>query len=291
MNKGSKKGFLQKFKHKYRFVILQEDSLEEKASFKLSPLNVAIIISLLTVLLSTLVFILIAYTPLKVYVPGYTDFNMRKDIIDLSIRADSLEKALTMKDKYLENIKKILIGDVEQFGQSANKKPDTFYMDQDVDLFKISKDDSVFRKQLEEEDQFNLLYQEESSDKNNLKNIVFFPPVDGIVTEKFNRDNGHFGIDFAAAPDVGVKATLDGMVVEANWNINTGYVIIIQHNNNLLSIYKHNSVLLQNIGKFVRAGEVIAIIGETGELSNGPHLHFELWYEGNPLNPEEYISF
>jgi murein DD-endopeptidase MepM/ murein hydrolase activator NlpD len=291
MSKGGRKKFLHKFKHKYRFVILREDSLEEKASFKLSRLNVLMIVSMLAILLSALVFFLIAYTPLKIYVPGYTDYSMRKDIIEVSVKADSLEHELELKEKYLQNIRNILQGDVQQYAKTSDKKLDSVPITSDADLFKISKDDSLFRKQVEDEDQFNLLYQETTSEDNILKNTAFFPPVNGVITEKFDRDKGHFGVDFAAPQDVGIKATLDGMVVEASWNISTGYVIIIQHKNNLISIYKHNSVLLKKIGKFVRAGEVIAIIGETGEFSHGPHLHFELWYEGNPLNPEEYVAF
>jgi murein DD-endopeptidase MepM/ murein hydrolase activator NlpD len=291
MNKPVRKKLFHKIRHKYRLVILREDSLEEKASFKLSRMNVLMMVSGLTILLSSFVFLLIAYTPLKIYVPGYADYDMRKDIINLSLQTDSLQKQIELRDKYLENFKKILNGDVGEYSKSPENIKDTIDNSSPPDLFKISKQDSALRQEYENTDQYNLLYQEESKNEDPLRNIVFFPPVAGVITEKFDRNKGHFAVDFATSPNVGVKATLDGTVIEASWNINTGYVIILQHKDNLISIYKHNSALLQKVGKFVRAGEVIAIVGDTGELSTGPHLHFELWLDGQPLNPEEYIAF
>lgn len=291
MNKAGRKKFFHKIRHKYRLVILREDSLEEKASFRLSRMNVLMMVSGLTVLLSSFVFLLIAYTPLKIYVPGYADYDMRKDIINLSLQTDSLQKQIDLRDKYLENFKKVLTGDIGEYSKSPGNIRDTVDLSKSPDLFKISKEDSTLRHEFENTDQYNLLYQEENKNEDPLRNIAFFPPVAGIITEKFDRNKGHFAIDFATSPNVGVKATLDGTVIEASWNINTGYVIILQHKDNLISIYKHNSALLQKVGKFVRAGEVIAIVGDTGELSNGPHLHFELWSDGQPLNPEEYIAF
>lgn len=291
MNKAGRKKLFHKIRHKYRLVILREDSLEEKASFKLSRMNVLMMVSGLTILLSSFVFLLIAYTPLKIYVPGYADYDLRKDFINLSLQTDSLQKQIDLRDKYLENFKKVLIGDVGEYSKSPGSDRDTIALSKNTDLFKISKEDSALRNEFENTDQYNLLYQEENKSDDPLRNIAFFPPVAGVITEKFDRNKGHFAIDFATSPNVGVKATLDGTVIEASWNINTGYVIILQHKDNLISIYKHNSALLQKVGKFVRAGEVIAIVGDTGELSNGPHLHFELWLDGQPLNPEEYIAF
>ena len=291
MNKAGRKKIFHKIRHKYRLVILREDSLEEKASFKLSRMNVLMMVSGLTVLLSSFVFLLIAYTPLKIYVPGYADYDMRKDIINLSLQTDSLQKQIDLRDKYLENFKKVLSGDVGEYSKSAENVKDTASISKASNLFKINKEDSALRKEFENTDQYNLLYQEENKNEDPLRNIAFFPPVTGVITEKFDRNKGHFAIDFATSPNVGVKATLDGTVIEASWNISTGYEIILQHKDNLISIYKHNSALLQKVGKFVRAGEVIAIVGDTGELSSGPHLHFELWLDGQPLNPEEYIAF
>jgi murein DD-endopeptidase MepM/ murein hydrolase activator NlpD len=291
MSKAGRKKFFHKIRHKYRLVILREDSLEEKASFRLSRMNVLMMVSGLTVLLSSFVFLLIAYTPLKIYVPGYADYDMRKDIIKLSLQTDSLQKQIDLRDKYVENFKKIIIGDVGEYAKGPDNIIDSIDPTNSPDLFKVSKEDSALRQEFENADQYNLLYQEEIKNEDPLKNIAFFPPVAGLITERFDRNKGHFAIDFATSPHVGVKATLDGTVIEASWNINTGYVIILQHKDNLISIYKHNSALLQKVGKFVRAGEVIAIVGDTGEMSSGPHLHFELWLDGQPLNPEEYIAF
>lgn len=290
MNKPKKK-FFHKIRHKYRLVILTEGSLEEKASFKLSRINVIMLISSFIVIWSLLIFWLIAHTPLKLYVPGYADYNTRKYLTELALKTDSLEEQVQMREKYIGNIKKIFSGDIADYSKADNIRPDTAKLSNKEISVKPSKEEEALRMEIEEQDINDVLYQDVTGDKMGLQNTVFFPPIRGVITEKFNSSIGHYGVDIAASNNTGVKAVLEGMVILANWNISTGNVIIIQHSNNLLSVYKHNAVLYKEIGNFVKAGEVIALSGGTGELSAGSHLHFELWYDGNPLNPQEFIAF
>lgn len=290
MNKPRKKIF-HKIRHKYRLVILKEGSLEEKVSVKLSRLNVIMLLSSFIVIWSLLIFLLVIYTPLKLYIPGYADYNTRKYITELALKADSLENQLAIRENYVNNIKKILNGQVADYSKSDNIRLDSVSAAKTIVTDKISEEEQELRQEIEEQDENAVLYQDVPGGSKALKNTVFFPPLRGVITEKFNSGTGHFGVDIAASTSTGVKTVLDGTVILANWNISTGNVIIIQHANNLISVYKHNSVLLKKIGNFVRAGEVIALSGNSGELTSGAHLHFELWNDGKPVNPEEYIAF
>jgi murein DD-endopeptidase MepM/ murein hydrolase activator NlpD len=158
--------------------------------------------------------------------------------------------------------------------------------------FKRSKHDSILRRQIDMEEQKNLSKITDPTNRGfSLKNLHFFMPVKGIVTNKFDLTGGHPAIDIVSEPNEPVLATLEGTVTVATWSLTTGYIIQVQHSHNLISMYKHNSSLLKKEGDHVSAGEPIAIIGNTGELSTGPHLHFELWYNGSPINPEDYIAF
>lgn len=292
MKKAKNKKILQKYKQKYRFVVLNEDTLQEKSSFRLTRLNVLFLISLIVVVLMGVFYLAIAYTPLKEYIPGYADFNTRELVTEHILKTDSVERVIDKELRYNENIINILKGDVAQYGkESYQKSVDTEIKQKPPTQIVKSKEDSILRKEVEEVEPYNLFYQESKAIETKLKALNFFPPAKGVITAKFDPSIGHYAVDIATTPGAGIKSTLDGKVIFANWNVNTGYVIIIQHQNNLISVYKHNSVLLKKVGNFVRAGEVIAIVGNTGELSSGPHIHIELWYDGKPLNPEEYIIF
>lgn len=282
--------FFEKFRHKYRFVVLREDSLEERSSFSLSRFNVTMIVSSFTLILLIFVVLLISFTRLREYIPGYGDFKTKEIVTDQIMRADSLEAKLKSTELYLENIKRILSGDMADISKDAYKKVDTSIQNIPEKQAPPAFEDSSFISDMEQEDLSNVVYEEGAINDNALKNIVFYPPLEGVVTQEFDYKN-HPAIDIAAAEHVGIKSVLDGTVVYSDWNVNTGYSIIIQHANNLLSVYSHNSVLLKKSGNFVHAGDVIAIIGETGELSNGAHLHFELWYNGKAVNPDNYIVF
>ncbi|MBC8342967.1 MAG: M23 family metallopeptidase, partial [Bacteroidetes bacterium] len=185
----------------------------------------------------------------------------------------------------------ILSGNVEEYSKEHYRFKDSLDVKEGTKPLAKSKEDSILRAEFEKDESFNVFFDEDEQVDQNIKNILFFPPVRGIITEKFSLINGHQAVDIASSPSAGIKAVLEGTVIYSDWNVNTGYTVVMQHKKNLISVYKHNSVLLKKIGNFVQAGETIAIIGESGELSQGPHLHFELWYDGNPVDPEKYIAF
>lgn len=284
-----KRKLFQRLKNKYRLVIMNEQTFEEKASFNLRPLNVFVAVGVTILLLITLTTFIIAFTPLREYIPGYADVNMQRSIITLASKADSMEKALNARDLYIQNISNIVNGNFST-GTEENKKTPAAKFDT-IHSLKKSYQDSMLRKEIESQDRYTLGVKENTAFSNNMSGFLFFPPVKGTVTSRFDPVTKHYGIDIASNANEAVKATLDGTVLVANFTSETGYVIGIQHSNNLLSLYKHNSSLLKKPGDFVKAGEVIAIIGNSGELSNGPHLHFELWYNGAALDPQKYISF
>jgi murein DD-endopeptidase MepM/ murein hydrolase activator NlpD len=282
-----KPGFFRKLKHKYRLVVLNEDSFEEVGFVRLSRLNILAIIGSVTLLLIAVVYVTIAYTPVREFIPGYPDALMSHNIRQNAMKLDSLKRELAMRDQYFININRIVNGErPEDFLNDTNttSSPDEI-------IFSRSVNDSILRQQVEAEEQFRLSISDQSSDGKNLHDIHFFAPVEGIVTNPFNPSENHYGIDLVAGPNEVVKATLDGTVTMATWTLETGYVIQIQHENNMISVYKHNAELLKTVGLKVDAGDVIAIVGNSGELTTGPHLHFELWHNGVPLNPTDYIVF
>ncbi len=282
-----KRGFLRKLLYKYRLVILREDSFEEVGFIKLSRFNILAIVGVFTVLFISLVYITIAYTSVRELIPGYPDAIMSQNIRQNAMKLDSLQRELAIRDQYFMNINRIVNGD----------RPEDFLNDTTTGIgtneivFFRSENDSILRQQVEAEEQFRLSLTEQPSNSKELYDIHFFTPVQGIVTNAFNPLENHFGIDLVAGPDEVVKATLDGTVTMATWTLETGYVIQLQHDNNMMSVYKHNAELFKTVGSKVKAGDVIAAIGNSGELTTGPHLHFELWHNGVPLNPADYIVF
>lgn len=281
-----------KIRKKYRVVVYSNDTYEEKAHFKLTLLNFFNILVASSVLLIVLVTYLIAFTPLREYIPGYTDVSLNRRVYEMERRADSLELVFKQKDLYINNLKRIINGedfDTDSVNSLLTKSSNTNF---DDIVIKNSKQDSLFRLGYEEETRNNLFGNRIMSDvSQEFKLVSFFAPINGIVTQHFNREAKHFGTDLVASNNSVIKATADGTVIYSDWTVDNGYCIGIQHNGNLFSIYKHNAVLLKEEGDFVNAGDAIAIYGNSGSLSTGPHLHFELWYNGTPLNPEDYISF
>lgn len=267
---------------------MNDETLEEKASFVLSPMTVFIFTGSVILFLIVLVTYIIAFTPLREYIPGYTDVNLRRNMVKIALKADSLEEAMQAKDLYIQNFNNIMNDRVQGDSASTPKPGKEDYSSVQVSP---SETESELRKDVETKDKYSLAFQEDKSGRASIANFFFFVPLNGTVSNSFNASSAHYGIDIVGPKNEAIKATLDGSVVFAGWTTETGYVIQIQHSNDLISIYKHNSVLLKKIGDKVKAGEVIAIIGESGELSTGPHLHFELWNNGRPIDPQEYISF
>jgi len=291
--KNKKKKWIQKLRNKYRLVIMNDETYEERLSFRLSRLNVFVFTGAVAILLIVLTIYLIAFTPLREYIPGYTDVSLQKNIYDLQLRADSLEQKCRVNDLYIHNINNIIMGKeiVEALPEQGEAT-----LNYDSITLERSFEDSLLRAEMESQDQYNIAYYNDNDElykgkASSIANFNFFSPIKGIITNNYNPAEKHYGIDVVAKRNDAIKATLDGTVIIADWTLETGYIIGIQHQGNLISIYKHNSSLLKQEGNFVKAGEPIAIIGETGELSTGPHLHFELWYNGKPINPRDYITF
>lgn len=285
-----KQKFIDKIRNKYRLVVMNDETFEEKLSFRLSRLNVFVVVGTMSILLIIITTYIIAFTPLREYIPGYADFDTRKILRQLIYKADSLQTNLNQKDLYIQNLKDIMEGKdpSEKVDEKIDKDKNKKY--NDIKLQK-SKEDSVLRAEFENEYKFNLVSSEGAKQAGSINNFFFFVPVKGIITNHFNATKKHYGIDIVAKRNEIIKSTLDGTVIFSSWTSETGYVIAIQHANNLISIYKHNSVLLKKTGDYVKAGEAISIIGETGELSTGLHLHFEIWFNGRPVNPAEYMVF
>ena len=271
---------------------MNDDTFEEKISLKLSPLGLFILVGSIVIVLIVGVISLIAFTPLREYIPGYADVNVNRQVRTLVLRADSLEKEVEIKTNYINNINDIISGREIEGKVSNIRKADTTKRYNNI-VVKPSREDSVLRNQIELRERYSLSLNagDDKSYKNDINNFFFFSPLKGVVTNSFNIKEEHYGIDITAQENEAIKATLDGTVIMSAWTSETGYVIQVQHENNLISVYKHNSALLKKAGQFVKAGEVIAIIGSSGELTSGPHLHFELWYNGNPVDPQEYMVF
>jgi murein DD-endopeptidase MepM/ murein hydrolase activator NlpD len=279
----------QKLKDKYRLVLMNDETLEERLSFRLSRLNVFVVVGTITILLIIGTTFIIAFTPLREYIPGYSDVYSKKRVVELLVRVDSLESALKQNFQYLKNINDVMDGKVNA-GENLVKPSETSVNYDTITILK-SKEDSLLRNEVEGENQYNIGINNEEKNQNSIKNFYFYTPMKGKITDNFSIKDHHYGIDIVAAPNEMIKSTLDGMVILSTWTLETGYIIAIQHQNNLISVYKHNSVLLKKEGMYVKAGEVIAYVGNSGELTTGPHLHFELWYNGSPVDPKEYISF
>ena len=275
-----------RLKYKYKLSVINETSYEEVFNFRLSQLHVLTALSVLAVILVVLTILLIAFTDLREFIPGYPDGNMRQMIAQNALRVDSLENELLKRDRFFKSIRLVLNG-----GDSPSlerSREDTARYRNDTIRFQISEQENEFRAAIEERERFNLSL---GMKEQNHDYYHFFPPVEGIVTQSFDEKKRHYGTDIVAKANAKVAAVLDGVVIFTDWTVKTGYVIQVQHTNDLISVYKHNSILLKKQGDYVRAGEVLGVVGNTGEESSGPHLHFELWRAGNPLNPENFIKF
>ncbi len=285
VNKNKKKSKLhQKLVHDYRLVIMNHDTFEEKLSFKLNRLNVFVVGGLFAIALIVLTYILIAFTPLREYIPGYSSSKLKKEAIQLVYKTDSLEQKLKLNDNYIKSIQAMLNGNVTQNNIKIQEIP-LKVKNENLNL-NASHKDSIFRHDVEQKDRYSVFQQATKKSE-----IVFFAPVKGSITSGFNSKDKHFAIDIAVAKNTPVKAVADGTVIFSGFTADTGYVLILEHIQGFLSVYKHNETLFKEQGDLVKSGEVIANSGSTGNLTTGPHLHFELWSDGYPVNPLDYIDF
>lgn len=280
------KRIVRKLLHKYRLVILNEDTFEEKVSFKLNRLNVFVFTTLTALFLVGITTVIIAFTPLREYIPGYSSTQLKQQAADLAYRTDSIQRILYLNEQYLASVKQVLTGNIqlEQVNRDSIVNAARLEME-NIDLAP-SRKDSLLRERVAQEEKYNIF---ESSA--NMITSVLFPPVTGNISEGYDVKNRHYAVDIVVAENTPVKATAAGTVIFAEWTAQTGFVIIIEHQNNLISVYKHNSKLIKQQGDLVKSGEVIATAGSTGDLSTGPHLHFELWSNGYPVNPTNFIDF
>ena len=280
--------FFINLKHKYRLILMNDSSLEEQISFRFSALDVITVLTIGCVLLFVFFLLLVGYTPLNEFVPGKASSSLHKELIAITLKTDSLEKKLLVNELYLKNITAIVNG--EDLINISTENTLALSASETELSFKKSKEDSLLRLAVEAEDKISIS-PTDKKDNLDMESMLFFSPIKGVVTNGFDRKKNHFGTDIVAKQDEPIKCVFDGVVVISHWTSETGNVIGVQHANGMFSLYKHNSILFKRAGEYVKSGEVIAIIGNSGELSSGPHLHFELWHKGTPVNPENYISF
>ncbi|ARN78522.1 peptidase M23 [Nonlabens spongiae] len=272
--------------HRYRMVVLNDDTFEERISLKLSKLNVVIVITFIAAVLIALTALLIAYTPLREYIPGYSSADLRRQAQELYEEADSLKMELQANDAQYERIKMVLNGNItsEEY-RKIDSVARVETQEENPDLTPIAAD-SLLRKEVEAADRFNVIAGATAK-----TNFVFFPPVKGQVTQVYDESIKHFAVDVVTPPKTPIKAAADGTVIFSGWTADTGYTILIEHSYGLITVYKHAASLSKEQNDQVLSGEVIGIVGNTGDLTTGPHLHFELWSDGYPLDPLNFISF
>jgi murein DD-endopeptidase MepM/ murein hydrolase activator NlpD len=275
----------QKLTEKYRLVVLNENTFEERFSLKLSRLNVFVLGGIFSIVLIFLTTIFIAFTPIKEYIPGYSSSKLKSETLKLAFEADSLQLKLAVLENYTNALKPVFTGDIEAENIDSIQTEIT-QRTIDESLLYATKEDSIFREKIESENRFAI----QQNANSNVK-IVFFAPLSGTLSQNFDANSKHFAVDIVAKTGTPIKAIADGTVLFSGWNSETGYVIILKHANDYISVYKHNGNLLKQQGDFVKSGEVIASVGSTGELTTGPHLHFELWSGGYAVNPTNFIDF
>ena len=283
--KNKRKAFWKNFKFKYKLTITNENTLEEIVGIHVSKLNgVSVLLSAVTVIF-LIASLIIVFTPLRNYLPGYMNTEVREQVVMNALRADSLQGMLERQRMYIINIQDIISGNIKADSVSTM---DSLTTARTEELMERTQAEDEFRKQYEETERYNLTTIDNAP---TVTGLIFFRPTRGMLSSTFDANQKHFGIDIAASPNESVLATLDGTVILATYTADTGYVIQVQHSQNLVSVYKHCGSLLKRVGDTVKAGEAIALVGNTGEKTTGPHLHFEIWNRGRALDPSKYIVF
>jgi len=277
---------------KFLIVIRKEEDFSVITSFTITKIRVGLLFTLLFLTCFVLSLFLSKTLLARWFDPMYVETENMVRIYTLSETIDSLIVEVEAKDQYVRNIQMVLSGETEPVAEEVRPEENQGEQQPDrsgIDLYKSSEATRDIIREFEslplEEGGFGRL------DNSTFTDNYFFPPVKGVVTNGFSPSENHFGIDVVAGEDEPVKAIADGTVILATWTLETGYVVGIQHSNELISIYKHNSVILKTVGDPIRGGEIVSIIGNTGEQTTGQHLHLELWYRGNPLDPREFITF
>lgn len=284
--KKKKSSFWKRWLASYRFVIFHDETFEERFSYKLNRLNVFLAISISVILLISATFLVISQTQLKEYIPGYDSSELRRQAIRNNDRLDSLQRTLQQNQRYIASVNKVLRGDLDLQELETQRQFDSLQIDTALVDFPTSKADSLLRADVAQDEKYNLL---ESATQT--VPFVLFPPVTGTVSQRYDASVEHYAVDIVVPRNSPVKAAAQGNVIFAGWTTETGYVVIIDHPYNMITVYKHNASLNVRQGDTVEPGQVIAIAGNSGTMTTGPHLHFELWSDGYALNPEEFIEF
>ena len=285
-NEKQNKTFLKRIFNDYRVVVSSEDTFEEKLSFKANKINAFIIMLLYSIILIAFTISIVFFTQLREMVPGYSSSDLLNRAIYLTKKTDSLEQQIALNNKFYKSIEDVLSGNVDEFISRDELSIDSNLINPDIFTISPNLQDSILRQYVENEDKFNL-----TNNELVIENKMFFSPIKGEITQSFNFNENHFAIDIAADIGTPVKSVLDGKIIFSEWSLETGYVVVIDHGENIISVYKHNSKTLKEQNDFVQAGEVIAYSGNQGNLSSGPHLHFELWKNGTPIDPEPLLNF
>ncbi|MCP4521515.1 MAG: M23 family metallopeptidase [Cytophagales bacterium] len=289
MSKKEKNSLYQWLTTPYELILREESDFSEKKNYKVTYGYMILFGGIIATTIFAISLVFAKTILAQWFDPAYAENNLRTEVTKLFYKVDSLEIEAQRKDNYIQAIQIVLNG-----GETIEEDSSQTTTKTEVDpqkLENIAPIDSQIRREVEEEyEHHNSVHLKQ--DESALSNMLLFPPVNAFdISQSFNAQEGHYGIDVIAKENSPIQSISEGTVVMADWTHDMGYIIAIQHENNIISIYKHNSVLLKKVGNFVTAGDVIAIIGDSGELSTGPHLHFELWYKGNPVNPEHFISF
>lgn len=267
--------------------MVNDETFEEVFSQRLSRLNAFVFLVIFVGLVSTLSFFVIAATPLRYLIPGIESAALQREVETLLVKTDSLQRVIETDSKYLDGIRRVLSGEVVYEAPEIDST--SVFMDAPSTDQLLETRKSIAMLELE-----NQVKKEEAFSpvvEASVSNPLYFAPLSGVVSGAYDPTVGHLAIDIAAAEGTGVKAITDGTVLHAEWSANTGYNLVVVHQGETVSVYKHNGVLFKKQGETVTAGEIIASVGNTGELSSGSHLHFELWKQGKPVNPQQYIKF
>jgi len=280
-----KRPWIQKLLNRYRLVVINEKTFEERFYFRLSRLSIIIIVFLFISLITTAAILSIAYSPLKEFIPGYTSTRLRKNAIENSFALDSISRLFQKQDRYIKSIKSALKGEAE-WDSISKINDNSTPTNESINLPETEVVDSILRAEVLQEDKYNVV----ENPNGNVK-FLLYPPAKGPISQGYNPELKHFAIDVVLEKNTPIKSVAEGTVIFSEWSAETGYVIIVEHNHDLLTVYKHNSSLNKEQGDIVSSGEVIASAGNTGELSTGWHLHFELWANGYPMDPTNFIDF
>ncbi len=285
MPKKKKHTLIDKLSERFHILLVNEKTLAKKKLFSSSAISLASSSLFVFLLLLSSAFMVIYITPLKEYFRGYTSIELRENAVENSMKLDSLESLYLTQSNYIKSLQDLLSGNISF--EDLDKNTATLETNQrELQLVKTNTEDSLLRVLVDEEDKYNAFELEGQR-----FTTVLFPPVKGGLSSRYDNENKHYGVDIVMPENSPVHSISEGIVVFAEWTSETGFVIIIEHLNGLTSIYKHNSSIIKVQGDRIETGEIIAFTGNTGSLTTGPHLHFELWYQGEPVDPESYIEF